>query len=468
MASDMFEILRMERDLALALASARTSADAIEALVRCVGSMAGVDACAGFVTCADDALKIVAHRGLSKDLVAKGVLPLSAWSELWVHDEGLRALATFAVHRNEHVTALLAVGSRQLDEWPADTTSTLLAVTALVEGPLGRLDTAERVAQNEANLRRLVDALSDCVSVLDETGHVEYFNEAGLRLLGYGLDELLGTSALALHAPDRRTEVAAIVTNILQGTASVSTVPLVTKQGDEVPCESRVTRGEWNGHPALFVVTRDLTERLQAKAALSATEQELRQTEERHRQLFVRASDAMLVVDPVTNRILEANDAAVHLYGYSLDQLCELPVTHLSTASTENAFPTTGSAATAYHQRQDGTIFAAEVTLSTVSLRGRTVVFQAIRDVSDRIRAQAALELRNRDLEEALATIKTLRGLLPICSHCKKIRDDHGYWQGVEEYVMAHSSAAFSHGICPDCASRYYGDLLPQRPQRGG
>ncbi|MFW5870049.1 MAG: hypothetical protein ACOCVL_00140 [Candidatus Sumerlaeota bacterium] len=62
-------------------------------------------------------------------------------------------------------------------------------------------------------------------------------------------------------------------------------------------------------------------------------------------------------------------------------------------------------------------------------------------------------------LEEALHRIKTLRGLVPICCVCKKIRDDQGYWQKIEEFIQQHSEAEFSHGICPDCAQELYPDL---------
>jgi CheY-like chemotaxis protein len=62
-----------------------------------------------------------------------------------------------------------------------------------------------------------------------------------------------------------------------------------------------------------------------------------------------------------------------------------------------------------------------------------------------------------RELQEALNTIKTLSGLLPICAWCKNVRDDSGYWMRVEQYVEQHSQATFSHSVCPECASRYFG-----------
>ena len=67
---------------------------------------------------------------------------------------------------------------------------------------------------------------------------------------------------------------------------------------------------------------------------------------------------------------------------------------------------------------------------------------------------QSALADRVRELEQALASIKQLQGLLPICAYCKRIRDDHNYWQQVEAYITAHSEAQFSHSVCPDCFER--------------
>lgn len=68
---------------------------------------------------------------------------------------------------------------------------------------------------------------------------------------------------------------------------------------------------------------------------------------------------------------------------------------------------------------------------------------------------QNNLAERVRDLEDALSRVKQLQGLLPICSYCKKVRDDHNYWQQVEGYVAEHSGVQFSHSVCPECYQRY-------------
>jgi DNA-binding response OmpR family regulator len=72
-------------------------------------------------------------------------------------------------------------------------------------------------------------------------------------------------------------------------------------------------------------------------------------------------------------------------------------------------------------------------------------------EVLARINTHITLRKREKELEQALEEIKTLTGILPICSYCKQIRNDEGYWQQVEEYISEHSKAMFSHGVCPSC-----------------
>lgn len=85
-----------------------------------------------------------------------------------------------------------------------------------------------------------------------------------------------------------------------------------------------------------------------------------------------------------------------------------------------------------------------------------------IKELNNEITVRKKLEHEKEEnivkLKKALDDIKTLEGLVPICSHCKKIRDDKGYWNHLETYLDEHSQATFSHGICPDCMKRHYPD----------
>jgi CheY-like chemotaxis protein len=77
-----------------------------------------------------------------------------------------------------------------------------------------------------------------------------------------------------------------------------------------------------------------------------------------------------------------------------------------------------------------------------------------------RHKAEEERERLIHELEDALAEIKTLRGILPICSSCKKIRDDEGYWNQLEAYIQEHSEAVFSHGLCPECGKKLYPEVF--------
>ncbi len=114
--------------------------------------------------------------------------------------------------------------------------------------------------------------------------------------------------------------------------------------------------------------------------------------------------------------------------------------------------------------RKDGTMFPISVVTSPIWEEGKVVsAVTAFRDIS----SQKELELERSQLilayEDALNNIKTLKGLVPICASCKKIRDDKGYWNQIEVYISEHSEAEFSHGICPDCAKRLYPDFVKEK-----
>lgn len=80
-------------------------------------------------------------------------------------------------------------------------------------------------------------------------------------------------------------------------------------------------------------------------------------------------------------------------------------------------------------------------------------------DIEHRKQTEKEKERLISELRKALDEVKTLSGLIPICSHCKKVRDDTGYWNQIESYIHKHSDADFSHSICPDCAKNLYPDM---------
>jgi hypothetical protein len=100
--------------------------------------------------------------------------------------------------------------------------------------------------------------------------------------------------------------------------------------------------------------------------------------------------------------------------------------------------------------------FVFSIVLWSFALTGRVKQ----RQEADRKLLEAEVSARTRELTEALEAVKQLRGLLPICSHCKNIRNDHGYWSSVEQFLQEHTDAMFTHGLCPKCAHELYPDIF--------
>lgn len=203
-------------------------------------------------------------------------------------------------------------------------------------------------------------------------------------------------------------------------------------------------------------------------------EEALKESEERYRTLFEHAGDAIFILQSegeAAGRIIAANRAAAAMHGYSVDELCRMKIMDLDTP--ESAKGAAGLVrrildgewikADLTHRRKDGSEFPVEVSAGPLKLGGRTYILAMDRDITQRRQIEAARENLIRDLREAFEKIKTLKGLLPICSSCKKVRDDKGYWNQIESYIGTHTDAEFTHGICPDCAAKLYPGMLGPR-----
>ncbi|WP_306591375.1 PAS domain S-box protein [Geothrix sp. 21YS21S-4] len=121
-------------------------------------------------------------------------------------------------------------------------------------------------------------------------------------------------------------------------------------------------------------------------------------------------------------------------------------------------------------RHRDGRELEVEVRSRIVrSPDGRVLGLQgASRDVTDRRRMEAERDKLIQELTGALGQVRALSGLLPICSHCKKVRDDQGYWNQIEAYLGEHTDATFTHGVCPECATIMRQEMQARREQRDG
>ena len=134
-------------------------------------------------------------------------------------------------------------------------------------------------------------------------------------------------------------------------------------------------------------------------------------------------------------------------------------------ASLETAVQALNGGASAYVTKplnMDEVIANVRETLEKQRLvmENRRLLQMVQQQLAELRQAEEVREKLIRELQNALAEIKTLRGILPICSSCKKIRDDEGYWHQVEVYIRDHSEVEFSYGICPECAKRLYPEIF--------
>jgi two-component system cell cycle sensor histidine kinase/response regulator CckA len=165
--------------------------------------------------------------------------------------------------------------------------------------------------------------------------------------------------------------------------------------------------------------------------------------------------------------VVSWNAGAEVLYGYTAAEMIGKPVTTLVPTNRPNDYPEILRETQKVERverfetvrvRKDESLVEVSLTISPLKdpegkiIGASTVAF----DISKRKREEAEWMRLIQELTDALAHVKTLSGLLPICASCKKIRDDKGYWQQVETYIKDRSDADFTHGICPECVKRLY------------
>lgn len=190
----------------------------------------------------------------------------------------------------------------------------------------------------------------------------------------------------------------------------------------------------------------------------------LREREQGFEQIYNSISDCLIISD-IKGWILEANPASCKAYGYTRQELIGSHVGRIIHKDYHLIFEQYGKdlVATGHYfgetiaVRKDGGHINTIVKGTLYMSKGRQHVLAIIRDVTKEKHNEQQREKLISELQKALEEIKTLKGIVPICAHCKKIRDDKGYWNLIEAYIEKHSEASFSHGICPDCSDALYG-----------
>lgn len=598
-------LMRVERQLSRDLSRADGLEESLRICYEAACKVGDLD-CGGVYLFDQDsgALDLVFHRNLSDEFVAAtchfgpdspNARLVNAGTPVYMNHgdiiamddirkrEDLRFVAVVPIRARKQIVGCLNLASRKYESIPVAAQSALETLAGQIGQAVLREQTLQQLKEREENLDTFFDSVRDFLFVLDIKGNMLRVNSTVLDRLGYRGEELIGRSVLMVHPEPRRDEALEILGGMLAGTVDYCPVPLVCKDGSQIPVATRVSEGRWNGRPALFGVSRDVGDRIRAQ-------RELEESEARYRSMFEDNKAIKLLVDPESGLVVEANSAAGEFYGRSREALTGTPVRDLLVGD-DLAMPCSTEDARVVSQRhriKDGSVREVELHCSTLFFGERRLVYAIVHDVTERKRAErerqsnmhflermmdtiplpvfykdttgiylgcnqayadflgkAKLEIIGNTMDvagtgevarlcqlkdeallaspgfqvyehymyngsgekrnvlfykasfnnvegtlggiigamvdvtdeveartereglidkltRALEDVKTLRGFLPICSSCKKIRDDSGYWQQIEAYISTHSNAEFSHSICPECYKDLYPDLAAE------
>lgn len=307
----------------------------------------------------------------------------------------------------------------------------------------------------------ILDHMTDAVFILDARGSILFCNPAGRHLHGYSDQELESLSYYNMVHPDYQQVFSLYLHQVMEHGSFLGETVELHKDGTLFYVEARGSRFLYQGSEYILSVVRDMSEHRQM-------EKDIRNSEEVLSDLYENAPDIYLSVDAHTTEILHCNRTFLEVMGYAdKKQILGRSVfdfyqtdSHEVLRDMFSLFLKKGEVRDQELQVVTSGGKVLDMSLNATAVRdpqGRILRSRSVwRDISRRKKAENDLIEEKDRLQKALQEISTLKGLLPICSSCKKIRDDKGYWKEIEEYIAAHSDAQFSHGICPDCARRLY------------
>lgn len=202
--------------------------------------------------------------------------------------------------------------------------------------------------------------------------------------------------------------------------------------------------------------------------AIRDSERVLRRSEERYRRVLGAAQEGVWVID-AEGKTGYLNEKMAAMLGYRVDEIRGTAFDRFLDEEEgarvgwlfDSARNGDAGKSDVRFRRKDGTVLWTIASMTPVISEegGFEGVLGMFLDITDRKRVEGEREKVIGELMQAMASVKTLKGLLPICASCNQIRDEKGYWFPIEVYVKMHSEATFTHGICPECAGRPYPDL---------
>jgi PAS domain S-box-containing protein len=297
---------------------------------------------------------------------------------------------------------------------------------------------------------------------MDEQGVITNWNPRAEVIFGWTAGEAVGKKLSEVVIPPqyREAHIRGLRHFLATGQGPVLNrrieITALRRDGTEFPVELSILPFKVGASYRFNAFIADITERKRAegtKARLAA---------------IVESSDDAIIGKTLDGIVISWNRGAERIFGYTAEEVLGKPITMLFPPDRSDEEPKIIARLQrgehiehfeTVRRRKDGEEVDVSLTISLIKDEtGKIIGISKIaRDISARQRAKEEMERLIRDLMDALAQVKTMKGLLPICSSCKKIRSDEGYWKSIETYIEEHSEASFTHGFCPDCVQKLYG-----------
>lgn len=303
--------------------------------------------------------------------------------------------------------------------------------------------------RSEKNLAAFFNTINDFLFVLDMKANMLTVNATVVNRLGYKKKELIGKSVLMVHPAERHPEAIMAVKAILEGETAHCEIPLCTADGKLIPVETRVVRGTWNDMDVLFGVSKDISD--------------IKLSEEKFAKTFHASSTLMTLTTLDEGRFIDVNDAFLSTMGFSRGEVMgktskdlDIIADPLLRRTLKNELKDKGRIRNREIslKAKNGEIRYELISVEPFHVQDNIFILTTMNDITGMKMTEKEKEKLIEELREALAQVKTLSGLIPICAECKKIRNDKGYWQQIETYLRDHSDARFTHGYCPECAEK--------------
>lgn len=288
-----------------------------------------------------------------------------------------------------------------------------------------------KLIENEKNLSAFFNTIDHLLFVLDGSGNILLANNSVMRKLGYTTEELTGQSVLMVHPPERRDEAGRIVAEMLAGIADYCPVPLITKDGRQIPVETRVMAGKWSGQDVIFGVTKDLSD--------------IKASEEKFSKAF-HASPALMAISEIeSGRYLDINEAFLQTMGYARNEV-------IGRTSLElNLFADPGQRTLLLDRMQrDSHVRNAEIVVRAksgeirhglfsvefIQLQNKKLLLTVMNDITERRTAEEALRQSKAQLELFFA--QSLDGFFFMMLDEPITWNDTADKEAALDYVFAH------------------------------